>query len=84
MKKLDHNALYRYYILSILYTYISVRGILYESLLLGKGRRRAAMAEPLVTRKGSVILIPFILINISIIFLQNKICSSESIEVVRA
>jgi len=83
MKKLDHNALHRYYILLIVYTYISVRGILYESLLLGKGRR-AAMAEPLVTRKGSVILLPFILINISTIFLQNKISSSESIEVVRA
>ena len=83
MKKLDHNALYRHYILLIVYSYIPVCGILYQSLLLGKGGR-AAMAEPLLTQKVSMILLPFILINISTIYLHNKICSSESVEVVRA
>ena len=65
MKNLDDNTLYRYYILLIVYFYILARSILYESLLIGEERGRAAMAEPLFTLKGSIILLSFILVNIS-------------------
>ena len=65
MKNLDDNTLYRYYILLIVYFYILACSILYESLLIGEERRRAAMAEPLFTLKGSIILLSFILVNIS-------------------
>ena len=65
MKNLDANALYRYYVLLIVYSYILARGILYQSLLsVKKKRRRSAMAEPLSTGKGSIILLRFKLVNI--------------------
>jgi hypothetical protein len=43
MKKLDHNALYRYYVLLIVYSYITARGIIRQVTRI---RTRAAMAEP--------------------------------------
>ena len=33
MKKLDHNALYRHYILLIVYSYILVRSILSQAII---------------------------------------------------
>ena len=72
MKNVDDNTLYRCYILLIVYSFIPVRVISYRrSLSIGK-RRRAAMAEPLPMQKGSIILLSFILVNISTTLLQNK------------
>jgi len=80
MKNLDDNPSYRYYILSIVYSYISARGISYQhSLSIGK-RRRAAMAEPLPMQKGSIILLSFIPVNISATLLQNKIDTGRWLE----
>jgi hypothetical protein len=77
MKNVDDNTLYRCYILLIVYSFIPVRGISYRrSLSIGK-RRRAAMAEPLPMQKGSIILLSFILVNISTTLLQNK-CETGS------
>ena len=71
MKNLDDNALYRYYILLIVYSYILPRSILYQrSLSIGK-ERRAAMAEPLPMQKGSIMPLSFILVYISATILQN-------------
>jgi hypothetical protein len=58
MQNLDHNALYRYYILLIVYSYILPRSIISQSSLSTEKGSRAAMAEPLhsIWRKGCVIL----------------------------
>ena len=72
MKNLDDNPSYGCYILLIVYSFISARGISYQrSLSIGK-RKRAAMAEPLPVQKVSIILLSFILVNISATLLQNK------------
>jgi hypothetical protein len=53
------NALYRYYILSIVYSYILADGTLFKGTLHTETRTRAAMAEPLHTmcRSGCVIIL---------------------------
>jgi hypothetical protein len=65
MKTVDHNVLYRYHILLIVYSYILVRSILSQAIISarihGKSREnmRTAMAEPrtsLHTWKGSIII----------------------------
>ena len=71
MKNLAHNALSRYHILLIVYSYILARRILYQGLLSVKKRSRTAMAEPLFTgRKYRSVTI--ILVNISTTVEQNK------------
>jgi hypothetical protein len=63
MMYLDDNALYRYYILLIVYAYILADGIFSQGILsTTEGRRTTAMAEPLYTWKESII-IPFVTVE---------------------
>src|SRR5919198_412189 len=61
MKNVVYNVLYRYHILLIVYSFIPVRRILSQGInqnpiTEGEVSRRTAMAEPLQTWKGSIIL----------------------------